>query len=72
MARGLDKAGRQYVRELVDRQADGDFVVSEIRRLVKSRDWDYNANQDFVRWLHRKGWKITSEYLWNHISGGDE
>jgi hypothetical protein len=69
MGRGLDQAGREYIRDLVERKQDGEYVKREINRLLKGRDWDFGKNEDLVKWLRRIGWKITAEYLWNHISG---
>jgi hypothetical protein len=69
MGRGLDRAGRDYIRSLIERSEKGDYVQREIDRLLKDRDWDYSNNKDFVEWLRRKGWKSSATYLWNHISG---
>lgn len=68
MGRGLNEAGRSYIKSLVNRNEDGDCVVKEIGRLVKKSEWNYEKNVEFVRWLERKGWKVTAHYLWNHIS----
>jgi hypothetical protein len=69
MGQGLDKSGREYVRDLVERNEKDEYVRAEIRRLVKNRDWDFSKNKDFVDWLRRKGWKVTAEYLRNYITG---
>jgi hypothetical protein len=69
MAQGLDQSGREYIRDLVERRENDEYVRREIKRLLKTRDWDYSKNKDFVAWLRRKGWKVTAEYLWNYVTG---
>jgi hypothetical protein len=69
MALGLDKEGRAYIAKLVNDGAKGDYVRKAIKHRVRSSDWDYDKNLEFLQWLRRKRYDESAEFLAKYLDG---
>lgn len=65
---GLNRDGRNRIRDLVESGADGEFVRAEIRRMrvfgPSGEDtWNFGKNQNFCEELRDKGYPKTATLL---------
>jgi hypothetical protein len=69
MRKGLDEESRNHIAKLVSNNAQGSAVREAIRLRVRSTNFDYGKNIEFLDWLRRKEYGQSADYLVRLLEG---